>query len=237
MFLGLLIILSSLLLVCLNNSFADIHRFTASDGTIIFTNLPNEKGGQIVYREKKANMNKKNSNTNTFKSEPFLPIVMKKANEYNLDPQLIKSIIKAESNWNPYAVSPKGARGLMQLMPSTAYELGVTNSFDPEENIDGGVRYLKYLLDKFSGNLSLAISAYNAGPGRVEKIGTIPPIPETIEFVRRVMSAYRGVPYFNLMYIDSAISNRSNKREITQIRRIELQDGTILYTNSSKIFF
>lgn len=234
MFLLLLIIL---LLVCLNNSFADIHRFTASDGTIIFTNLPNEKGGQIVHREKKANMNKKNSNTNTFKSESFLPIVMKKANEYNLDPQLIKSIIKAESNWNPYAVSPKGARGLMQLLPSTAYELGVTNSFDPEENIDGGVRYLKYLLDKFNGNLSLAIAAYNAGPGRVEKTGTIPPIPETIEFVRRVMSIYTGVPYFNPLYIDNSIYSRSDRREITKIRRFELQDGTILYTNSSKIFF
>ncbi|MCX7913200.1 MAG: lytic transglycosylase domain-containing protein [Thermodesulfovibrionales bacterium] len=220
-----------------DHSSADIHRFVTPDGTIIFTNLPNEKGGQIVHREKKSTVTKKSSKAgslnNTFNRESFMPLVTKKAVEYNLDPELIKAVIKAESNWNPYAVSPKGARGLMQLMPSTAFELGVTNSFDPEENIDGGARYLRYLLEKFNGDLNLAIAAYNAGPSRVEKTKSVPAIPETMEFVRRVMSIYTGMPYFYSISTNSFVPNR---KEITQIKRIELEDGTILYTNSKILF-
>ncbi len=110
--------------------------------------------------------------------------------EYGLSPVLVRSIIWAESNGNPGAISRKGARGLMQLMPETAKAFSVADSFDPWENIRAGVQYLKNLLGAFSGDLSLALAAYNAGPGAVRKYKGIPPFPETQEFVRKVKAGY-----------------------------------------------
>jgi len=94
---------------------------------------------------------------------------------HSLPPQLVHSVIKVESNYNPSAVSPKGAQGIMQLMPATARRFGVANAFDPIENIEGGARYLKYLLDLYGGDYRLALAAYNAGEGAVEKYGSVPP--------------------------------------------------------------
>jgi hypothetical protein len=101
----------------------------------------------------------------------------------SLPPQLVRSVIKVESNYNPRAVSSKGARGLMQLMPATARRFGVADPFDPVDNIQGGTRYLKYLLDLYKGDSRLALAAYNAGEGAVEKYGTIPPYPETLNYL------------------------------------------------------
>jgi hypothetical protein len=112
------------------------------------------------------------------------------ARTYNLDPRLLHAIAKVESNYNPRAVSPKGALGVMQLIPSTARLVGVSDLFDPRENIHGGARYLKYLLDKF-GDLTLALAAYNAGPKAVEAYGGIPPYEETQRYVRSVLSLYQ----------------------------------------------
>ncbi|MBC8207858.1 MAG: lytic transglycosylase domain-containing protein [Desulfobulbaceae bacterium] len=110
---------------------------------------------------------------------------------YGLDPRLIRAVIQTESNFNPQALSPKGAQGLMQLMPATARELKVDNSFDPWQNIAGGSRYLKELLSRFDNQLSLALAAYNAGAGRVEETGAIPEITETQNYVRNVLKYYR----------------------------------------------
>jgi soluble lytic murein transglycosylase-like protein len=116
-------------------------------------------------------------------------MVEKAAHDNNVDPLLVHSIIRVESNYNPDAVSPKGAQGLMQLMPPTARGLGVTDSFDPRQNIEAGVRYLKYLQDMYKDD-RLALAAYNAGPGAVQKYKWIPPYPETQDYVNRVGQQY-----------------------------------------------
>ncbi len=118
-------------------------------------------------------------------------VVEKASRTYGVDPDLIMAMIQVESGFNPRAVSPKGAMGLMQLMPATARELGVSDPFDIEDNIMGGVKYLRYLSEKYKGNLELALAAYNAGPYAVDKYGGIPPYRETQDYVQRVLSIYR----------------------------------------------
>jgi soluble lytic murein transglycosylase len=109
-----------------------------------------------------------------------------------LDPLLIKAIIKAESDFNPYAVSARGAQGLMQLMPETARDMNVRDPFDAAQNITGGTRYFRSLLNQYEGDLSLSLAAYNAGPGRVAKKGPLPRIVETRDYVRKVIRYYRS---------------------------------------------
>lgn len=114
---------------------------------------------------------------------------------HNVDPGLVRAVIRTESNGDPTAVSNKGAQGLMQLMPSTAAELGVSNTFNPQENIEGGVRYLRQLLSRYGGDLDKALAAYNAGAGAVDKAKGVPHYRETQEYVRKVTSSYySGAP-------------------------------------------
>jgi soluble lytic murein transglycosylase-like protein len=116
-------------------------------------------------------------------------VIDETAKDLNVSPELVHSVIQVESNYNPYAVSPKGAQGLMQLMPATARQYGVTNSFDARQNIEAGVRYLKFLQDTFKDD-RLAIAAYNAGQGAVAKYGGVPPYPETVNYVAKVGKKY-----------------------------------------------
>jgi soluble lytic murein transglycosylase len=121
-------------------------------------------------------------------------IILRAERESGVPFALIKAVIEAESGFEPDAVSPRGAQGLMQLIPQTASELNVTDPFDPEENIGAGARYLRYLLDRFNGNLPLALAAYNAGESRVARYQAIPPIPETREYVRNVLRFFSQGP-------------------------------------------
>jgi soluble lytic murein transglycosylase-like protein len=116
-------------------------------------------------------------------------LVTEAARNYDVNPLLVDSVIQVESNYNPFAVSPKGAEGLMQLMPATAERFGVTNSFDPKQNIEAGVRYLKFLKDTFQDD-RLAVAAYNAGEKAVAKYKDVPPYPETVSYVAKVGKKY-----------------------------------------------
>ncbi len=120
----------------------------------------------------------------------YYPIIIKNSKQYDVDPLLVKAIIMAESGFNPNAISRVGAQGLMQLMPRTARYLGVEDSFNPEHNIQGGVKYIKRLIDRFNGNITLALAAYNAGSQNLIKYKGIPPYPETKNYVKKVSNLH-----------------------------------------------
>jgi hypothetical protein len=122
---------------------------------------------------------------------PFGDLIHEKAQKYDVDPALVAAVVETESRFHPRAKSPVGAQGLMQLMPRTGHWLGATNLYDPEQNVDAGVRYLKYLQVRFDGNLNKAIAAYNGGEGNVQRYGGVPPFHETRSYVQKVMSRYQ----------------------------------------------
>lgn len=124
--------------------------------------------------------------------EQINALVQQNADIWQVDPALIKSVIANESSFNANATSPVGAQGLMQLMPETAATLGVKDPYDPAQNVAGGTRYLKSLLDRFHGDTRLAVAAYNAGPGAVEKYGDVPPYAETQSYVKNVLGSYNS---------------------------------------------
>lgn len=188
------IFMLTFLAVCLfgRNSFGQsLYSYVDEDGVQNFTNVPPVNA---VWDLKVVGSRISAPAADQFsfngKSEAFDPIIEKYALEHRLDPSLIRSIIAAESNFNPRAVSRKGARGLMQLMPATAERLGITNAFDPEENIRGGIQHLRWLMDNFNNDLNLSLAAYNAGENLVTRLGRVPEIKETRDYVRTVTQSY-----------------------------------------------
>ena len=167
---------------------ADIYKYEDSEGVLHLTNVPSDPKAKyvVVLREKRILFSPR------LDTKKYDHLIVQAAEKFKLDPALIKAIIKAESNFNHRAISPVGAQGLMQLMPATAAELNVQDSFHPEKNIEGGSRYLRYLLKTYRGNLDLALAAYNAGEKAVARYHyNIPPYRETQNYVRRVKQFYQ----------------------------------------------
>ena len=173
---------------------ADIYRYEDPDGTLHFTDAPTDKRFKVFMRDIKKDRKLRTAfKLPGYARNPaeFEHIISSCSREFGVDSSLVKAVIHAESGYNPSAVSPKGAQGLMQLMPKTAQGLKVADCFSPSDNIRGGVRYLRFLLDTFKGDESLALAAYNSGMGNVAKYGGIPPFPETRTYVAKVLS-YRN---------------------------------------------
>jgi len=169
-------------------SHADIYKYVDPEGVIHLTNVPTENNIPyvLVMREKRVIIQLRGDVSG------YDDLITRASDKYRIDSALVKAIIKAESNFNHRAVSPVGARGLMQLMPATAANFQVQDSFHPENNIDGGVRYLRYLMNLFNGNLPLVLAAYNAGENAILRYNNrIPPYPETQTYVKRVMSYFK----------------------------------------------
>jgi soluble lytic murein transglycosylase-like protein len=189
---------------------AGIYKYVDSRGVTHYSNVPGDSRYKLMDLDSSSRHSAKRSSSvrsTAFPSVRTLRLMKKRgrnlqpyafdhhirraARAHRVDPLLIKAIIKTESDFNPYAVSSQGAQGLMQLMPGTARDLHVRDPFDARQNIYGGTRYIKQLLDSYQGNLALSLAAYNAGPGRV-KNGRIPAIPETVAYVKKVMRLYRA---------------------------------------------
>jgi len=229
------VFLGALLLMCFlfaaTAARADIYRSVDENGVVCYTDVSFSKADERVMKTPSAPARQKESPGREPAKKEFHGIVKEKAAKYEMDPSLIHAVIKAESNGNPYAVSRKGAKGLMQLMPTTANDLQVSNPFDPEENIDGGTRYLKYLIERFNGDLTLALAAYNAGPKTVEKTGAVPSITETRQYVKRVLALYGGSTRYPVSSIASAVSSSSPKERQEPIYKVLTEDGSVLFTN------
>ncbi|MFW6147057.1 MAG: lytic transglycosylase domain-containing protein [Thermodesulfobacteriota bacterium] len=162
---------------------ADIYRFRDENGVWHFTNIPSDPRYRLYLK------------TSRLRAKQYIvkydEIITKASRQFQVDPYLIKAIIKAESSFEPDAISQSGAQGLMQLMPATAKDMRVENPFDPEDNIIGGTKYLSLLLKRFNNNTQLAVAAYNVGASTVERCNGIPPIPQTRTFLKRVMAYYQ----------------------------------------------
>ena len=186
-------------------AWGDIYRYVDCDGVVHFTNTPMTPGYEIYLHERRVAP----VQTASYRVQPasysvqtpsyrvcetpgnYDGYIAEAARTHGVSFSLIKAVIRAESAFDPDAVSTKGACGLMQIMPATARELGVADPFDPRENILGGARYLRELLNQFGGSIPLAVAAYNAGPGTVQSVNGVPPYDETQSYVRRVLRYLR----------------------------------------------
>ncbi|MEN8256958.1 MAG: lytic transglycosylase domain-containing protein [Thermodesulfobacteriota bacterium] len=177
----------ALLAVTASPAAADIYTFIDAKGTVHFSNAPYDS--RFNDKNHVAYLRKYRKQADIREYDYF---IRESAEKYELDPHLIKAVVEAESNFDSYAVSHRGARGLMQLMPATAGDMQVKNSFNARQNIEGGCRYLRRMLDMFGGNIKLALAAYNAGPANVKKYKNVPPFAETKNYVRSVLRKYQS---------------------------------------------
>ena len=187
-----------LLTLCLSNEVvADIYKFTDNDGRVYYTDEPRHSLYTRIIKTKAfrySNSNQFTGKVHTYSGinkKRFADLIEQTANRYQVDAKLVHAVIQTESAYNSSAQSPAGAVGLMKLMPGTARRFGVTDRNDPDQNVDGGTRYLKHLINMFNPNLDLAVAAYNAGENAVIRYNnSIPPYPETQNYVKQVLALY-----------------------------------------------
>lgn len=204
-----------------------MYRFEDEQGVVHYTNVPGDPRYAFVRKETEATTAKPAAETSGGLSQglrAYAHVIRAAAERYGVEPRLVEAIVQAESAGNPTAVSPKGARGLMQLMPERAALLGVRNSFDPHQNVDGGVRHVRDLLQSFGGDVTLAVAAYNAGEGAVRSYGGVPPFAETREYVRRVRALYDGGSALAPKAVALVTAPQRVYREVAE-------DGTLTFTN------
>ena len=187
---------------------AQIYSWRDGDGSLVLSTTPRAGAARTFAVGTAGSRIKTTRGAYSRRAQEFEPLIVEYSAEHDLRADLVRAVIQAESAFNPLARSPKGAMGLMQLMPATAIELGVTDAYDPAQNIRGGVTYLKSLLVRFAHNEELALAAYNAGPGAVTKYGAVPPYRETRDYIARIQgntpvrkaaptALYRKVEYVN----------------------------------------
>jgi soluble lytic murein transglycosylase-like protein len=206
---------------------AQIYAWRDSDGKLVLSDRKKDQGAVVTT----YSVNKAETFRTTAKgilnerSVRYDALIEQNAEAQGVNPHLVRAVIQQESGFNPNARSHKGAMGLMQLMPGTAAELGVTDPYDPSENIRGGVAYLKGLLVKFEQNIELALAAYNAGPTAVTRYGTVPPYRETQNYVTRIKTAVDAVPKGKSIYKTIEIVNG---REVPRYSTKETPDAELV---------
>jgi len=209
---------------------AQLSSYVDERGTLVYTNdnspaarkAAAEKNSAAPEAKAKADAADSGALPKSINPDVLHQIVQETAQKHDVDPNLVSAVISTESNWNTSALSRKGAQGLMQLVPETAQKLGVNNAWDPEQNIDGGVRYLHMLLDRYNGDVPKALAAYNAGPSAVDRWGGVPNYPETREYVRKVTHTY----------FQPGSANQSGSRSGSRpIYRFATDDGRVIFTN------
>jgi soluble lytic murein transglycosylase len=189
-----------------------VYSYVDEEGVMVFSNLGGERNPATIA-EASPGQSRTRSN--------FIPLITQFSNQYGVDEDLVTAIIRVESDFDPNAVSTKECKGLMQLHPATASRFGVRNIFDPADNIEGGIKFLTYLMDAFDNRIDYVLAAYNAGENVVRRYGGIPPYQETIGYVKRVKSLYQRA--FDAR---NAARNRKNR-----VLRIEAPGGQVLFTN------
>jgi hypothetical protein len=205
---------------------AGTFRFEDENGAVHYTNVPTDPRYQLHWSDPAApRAPSLASGASTNGMAAYAETIRLAAERYRVDRRLVEAVIQVESGGNPQAVSPKGAQGLMQLMPQRAAELGVANPFNPLQNVDGGVRHLRDLLQRFAGNVTLALAAYNAGEGAVRTYQGVPPFAETRDYIRKVRALYDGETVV-VERAGGAVGSAPQTiyQEITN-------DGTVTFTN------
>jgi soluble lytic murein transglycosylase-like protein len=212
---------------------ADVFRFEDASGAVHYTNVPADPRYR-PFQPPPEPPPAARATAPAARSAPspwtarFADAIKAAVERYRVDRRLVEAVITVESAGNPWAVSPKGALGLMQLMPARAAELGVKNPLDPQQNIDGGVRHLRDLLQRFTGNVTLALAAYNAGEAAVRTHGGVPPYPETREYVRKIGALYDGAGLLDGGPVAATPAVVAAPQVVYQETA---EDGTVTFTN------
>ncbi len=205
--------IAAILLVLLSTSLYGerLYSYVDESGIRVLTNLGSKRAGSAPETQAATEVDDGN----------YVSLIRQYGSQYGVDEDLIRAIIKVESGFDPRAVSAKDCKGLMQLHPDTARRFGVTNSFDPAENIEGGVKYLTFLMDSFDRKLDLVLAAYNAGENAVRRYHGVPPYPETIEYVDRVKTAF-----------GKDLAPPSPVRHVQRVVRVIDENGAVVLTNA-----